>query len=73
MWVRQVTKNFVYDVPPPQGLYEARRGKAVSIFGVTNTPRGRPFGGGGVHHFRGYGSISPHLDNLPNTCVTHSI
>jgi len=37
---------------PPQGLSEARRGREVfEFFLVTDPPRGRPFGGGGVHHY----------------------
>jgi hypothetical protein len=34
-------------------------------------PRGRPFGGGGVHRIREYAGISPHLCNPLNTCVTY--
>jgi len=37
---------------PPQGLSEARRGKEVffDLMLVTDPPRGRPVGGGVVHH-----------------------
>ena len=45
------TCNFMR-LPPPQGLSEARRGSAVFADMLTDTdpPRGRPVGGGGVHH-----------------------
>ncbi len=38
--------------PSPLGLSEARRGSAVftSMLIDTDPPRGRPVGGGGVHH-----------------------
>ncbi len=35
--------------PPPQGLSEARRDREVNCILVTDPPRGRPSGGGGVH------------------------
>jgi hypothetical protein len=42
-----------YEGSPPQGLSEARRGREFvrdfKLF-VTDPPRGRPAGGGGVHH-----------------------
>ncbi len=34
---------------PPQGLSEARRVRKVFLNIVIDPPRGRPFGGGGVH------------------------
>jgi len=38
----------LYQGPPPHGLSGARR--AGSFFElVTDPPRGRPFGGGGIH------------------------
>jgi hypothetical protein len=40
----------IYEDHPPHGLFEARRDRNVFLkFLVTNPPRGRPFGGGGVH------------------------
>jgi hypothetical protein len=69
VWVRYVTKNKCDD-PPPQCLSEARRGNGFNIYSL-KPPRGRPVGGGGVHRVRGYGGISPHLNNLPDTCITH--
>jgi len=39
----------IYESSPPQSPSGERRGKeVVAIFLVTNPPRGRPFGGGGV-------------------------
>jgi len=45
-------QNLVYyEYPPPQGLSEARRDReVVRELSVTEPPRGRPIGGGGVHH-----------------------
>ena len=37
---------------PPQGLSEARRDREMLLkFLVIDPPRGRPFGGGGVHRY----------------------
>jgi hypothetical protein len=44
------------DDPPPQGLFEARRGRE---FLVTESPRGRPVGGGDGYRIRGYGGLEP--------------
>ena len=38
----------MYDGTPPQGLSGARRARNFLIL-VTDPPRGRPIGGGGVH------------------------
>jgi len=38
----------LYEGLPPQGLSEARRA-GVFLYLVTEPPRGRPFGGGGIH------------------------
>ncbi|MDP2797602.1 MAG: hypothetical protein Q8N94_08860, partial [Methanoregula sp.] len=57
------------DVPPPQGFSEAQRGKKVSTFQSLKPPRGRPFGGGGIHPILGYGGISHPLCNLLNSCI----
>jgi len=47
--------NLYYEDPPLQGLSEARRdGEVVRKLSVTEPPRGRPIGGGGVHHFSGW-------------------
>ena len=46
--------------PSPQGLSEARRGKEVLVFLVTKSPRGRPFGGGDIYRYWGYGGLNPH-------------
>jgi len=37
---------------PLQGPFGARRGRSVffKMLTVVDPPRGRPFGGGGVHH-----------------------
>jgi len=43
---------------PPQGLSEARRGKRFLKLSVSDPPRGRPFGGGGVHHEGNLGSMN---------------
>jgi hypothetical protein len=43
-------KIVLYEGPPLQGLSEAQRGKEVFFkILVINPPRGRPFGGGGIH------------------------
>jgi len=44
-------KNRRYEGSPPQGPSGARRGSAVfsDMLIITDPPRGRPFGGGGVH------------------------
>ena len=38
----------LYEGLTPQGLSEARRA-GVFLYLVTDPPRGRPFGGGGIH------------------------
>jgi len=52
-------ENRSYEGSPPQGLSEPRRGSAVfsDMLIVPDPPRGRPVGGGGNYHNRGYGSL----------------
>jgi len=40
----------------------ARRGSSVfsKMLPVIDPPRGRPVGGGGTYHNRGYGGLNPH-------------
>jgi len=61
MNTRILPRNPKYECSPPQGLSEQRRGSAVfsDMLIVPDPPRGRPVGGGGTYHNRGYGGISP--------------
>jgi hypothetical protein len=63
-------ENHIYDVLPPQGLSEARRGKMVSciFLYVIDPPRGRPFGVGGFITIGGMRVSNP-IFVFPNTMI----
>jgi hypothetical protein len=56
----------IYEGHPPQGFSEAQGEGGFSEFSVTDPPRGRPAGGGGVQHTGRYTGLdlSTYMNNL---------
>jgi hypothetical protein len=46
------------------GSYPNHKNQKKNYFNRLDPPRGRPVGGGGVYHFRGYGGLNPHQQFL---------